>query len=199
METTPAEPGTLETIRAAATRLFYEQGYDATSLRQIASAAGLKVGSLYYHIVGKEALLADIMCRVLDDLIREVGTAVEAEKNAIRRLRAGAEAHIRFHAERAHEVFVGNTELRSLAPEGHEAVVARREAYEQLMAGLVRAVIAERDAGVIDPRVHVYTLFAHAAHVAGWFRPDGRMDVGDVARAYAELALRGLGISQPTH
>lgn len=196
-----AESGTLAGIRAAAVRLFAEQGYDATTLRQIAAAAGLKVGSLYYHIESKETLLLDIMCGVLDDLHRDVHEAAAAEAGGVERLRAAVEAHIRFHAERGPEVFVGNTELRALSEPARAVVVAKREAYEGLMLGLIVDVIARggADANAIDPRVHLYSLFAHAAHVAGWFRMEGRMDVADVAREYSELALRGLGATHLVH
>ena len=45
-----AERGTAQAIREEAAKLFFERGYDATSLRQVASAVGLMVGSLYNHI-----------------------------------------------------------------------------------------------------------------------------------------------------
>ncbi|MFD6064927.1 TetR/AcrR family transcriptional regulator [Rhodococcus wratislaviensis] len=56
--------------REAAARLFYEHGYEATSLRTVASEVGIQVGSLYNHISGKEELPTDIMVSVRpnDDL-----------------------------------------------------------------------------------------------------------------------------------
>jgi AcrR family transcriptional regulator len=40
-----------------ALQLFTEQGYEATSLRQIADALGINKASLYYHFPNKEAIL----------------------------------------------------------------------------------------------------------------------------------------------
>ena len=201
MATADAGPGALAEIRTAATRLFYEQGYDATTLRQIAAAAGFKVGSLYYYIAGKEALLLDIMVRVLDDLAEEVRRAVDAPSAwvaPIARLRAAVAAHLRFNAERTHEVFVGNTELRSLSAESRAVVVAKREAHEEFFADLIADVAASGGADVIDLQVHVFALLAQAAHVAGWYRPGGPRAIDDVGRAYSELALRGLAIPPQT-
>jgi AcrR family transcriptional regulator len=45
-----------EAVRVALT-LFTEQGYEATSLRQIAEALGINKASLYYHFPNKEAIL----------------------------------------------------------------------------------------------------------------------------------------------
>jgi AcrR family transcriptional regulator len=192
--TVHAAPTAVLGIRNAAVRLFFEQGYEATTLRQIAAAAGLKVGSLYYHIAGKEALLADIMAQALDDLMAEAHAAAEAGAGAADRLRSVVVAHIRFHAERAQEVFVGNTELRSLSPEAKALIVAKREAYERFLARLIEDAATTGHADIIDPRVHLYSLLAQAGHVAGWYRSGGRIGLDRLGLAYSELALRGLGL-----
>jgi AcrR family transcriptional regulator len=51
---------TRETILAAAQRLFGEQGYDATSLRQIADAVGTTKAAVYYHFPAKEQMLLEL-------------------------------------------------------------------------------------------------------------------------------------------
>jgi AcrR family transcriptional regulator len=47
-------------ILACAQRLFSEQGYDATSLRQIADAVGTTKAAVYYHFPAKEQLLLEL-------------------------------------------------------------------------------------------------------------------------------------------
>ena len=42
-------------IRREATELFYERGYHATSMRDIAARVGIKAGSLYNHFPGKQS------------------------------------------------------------------------------------------------------------------------------------------------
>jgi AcrR family transcriptional regulator len=71
----PAEPAvepTRDQILTHAARLFRHQGYAGTTLRQIAEAAGIKAGSIYYHFGSKE----DILGVVLDAGIEAVTTAV---------------------------------------------------------------------------------------------------------------------------
>ncbi len=63
--TTTAAPrrdgaGTRREALRVAMRLFTEQGYEATSLRQIADALGINKASLYYHFPNKEALLRSV-------------------------------------------------------------------------------------------------------------------------------------------
>jgi AcrR family transcriptional regulator len=56
------EPGTRRAeILAIATKLFAEKGFQATSIREIANAAGILSGSLYYHFDTKEDMLHEII------------------------------------------------------------------------------------------------------------------------------------------
>jgi len=61
--TEPASPGRGEQTRRlivdTAIRLFGEQGYEKTTMRAIASAAGLSVGNAYYYFPSKEALVQE--------------------------------------------------------------------------------------------------------------------------------------------
>jgi AcrR family transcriptional regulator len=52
---------TREAARRVALRLFTEQGYEATSLRQIADELGINKASLYYHFDGKEAIVQSLL------------------------------------------------------------------------------------------------------------------------------------------
>jgi AcrR family transcriptional regulator len=70
---------TAERILDVAEELFAVQGYDGTSLRQIAERAGIQQPGLYNHFVGKEALYAAVLFRALDPmataLSRHINTA----------------------------------------------------------------------------------------------------------------------------
>src|SRR5260370_41736213 len=56
-------PDTKQKILDAAERLFSEQGYAATSLRQIIAEAGVNLAAVHYHFGSKEELLDDVVRR----------------------------------------------------------------------------------------------------------------------------------------
>ncbi|MFP5018928.1 TetR/AcrR family transcriptional regulator, partial [Paenarthrobacter ureafaciens] len=167
-------------VREEAAKLFFERGYDGTSLRQVASAVGLMVGSLYNHIDSKENLLLQIMGGIIDDLLDSARKAVEIDGDAVDKLQAALTAHLKFHAERAQEVFIGNAELRSLSDDARNVVIAKRTEYEQFLQDLIEEAGRAGLADVIDPRIHVYSIVAQATHIAGWFKPGGRMSLDEI-------------------
>lgn len=59
-------------ILDTARRLFEEQGYAATSLRQIAESVGMTKAAVYYHYAAKDDLLLELTRPFLDGLSRLV-------------------------------------------------------------------------------------------------------------------------------
>jgi AcrR family transcriptional regulator len=70
--TEPSRIGTREQILDTARELFSDQGYDATSLRQIADRLQLTKAALYYHFPAKELLLLELTRPFLDGISRIV-------------------------------------------------------------------------------------------------------------------------------
>ncbi|HEY5854222.1 MAG TPA: TetR/AcrR family transcriptional regulator [Aldersonia sp.] len=182
-------------IREAAERLFYEHGYEATSLRAVAAEVGIQVGSLYNHISGKEELLTEILVSVMDELLDSVNTAVEAAgPGAVDRFEAAVKCHIRYHAEHARSVFIGNTELRSLGEKDLEAVLTKRGEYERLFVTLVKNVAKETGADILDAKLQAYSVLAQGAHVSSWYQPRGPKSLDKIAKTYITMALRQVGV-----
>lgn len=78
-------------------REFAENGYGGASLRRIAAAANLKVGSLYFHFRTKDELvvatLVDGVESARDALVRAI-ESVPADSTALDRLRAAIRGHL---------------------------------------------------------------------------------------------------------
>jgi AcrR family transcriptional regulator len=185
-------------IREAAAKLFYERGYEGTSLREVAAEVGLQVGSLYNHIKGKDELLSDIMTSVMLELTGAMDEALsKSAPGAAARLEAALSCHIRYHAEHAREVFIGNSELRSLTKPDRRAVTLKRKAYEDRIHGLIDDLVRETGADVLDPQLQTYALLAMGVHVATWYRPDGPRKLSQIVEVYTRIAMRQLGADEP--
>ena len=84
------EAGLLDT----AARLFRQKGFAATTLREIAQAAGVLPGSIHYRYPAKEALLVALMDRAIERAIAAVRTAAAQSSDPTERVRLGLRAHL---------------------------------------------------------------------------------------------------------
>jgi len=182
-------------MREAAADLFYEHGYEATSLREVASAVGIQVGSLYNHISGKDQLLSGIMIDVMNGLLDSVDASVADTEDPAKRLAAAIDCHIRFHAERRRDVFIGNSELRSLGPEDRKTVIGLRKKYEEKLRELVRA--AASDDELVDVKLQVFSIVAIGTHVSSWYKPGRGYSLDYIVDAYTTMIFRQLGVPRP--
>ncbi len=187
-----AAPTTAETITRAAVDLFYEHGYEATTLRQIAAEVGIQVGSLYNHISSKEELLFSIMSGIIEELLHELEAELEGVEDPVDRLRAAVGVHVFFHTARAREVFIGNSELRSLDATKRRTVVRLRDRYETFFAQILEDGVRAGAFEVSDLKLTTYAVLAMLTQPASWYQPGGRLDLDKIAEVYGDLILRAL-------
>ena len=65
---------TKDRIFSSAVRLFAEKGYHGTSIRDLASEAGIKESSVYNHYKGKEAILDAVLDYQLEGFTAAIET-----------------------------------------------------------------------------------------------------------------------------
>src|SRR5438445_5955799 len=76
----PPSRDTRAEILAVASELFIEQGYEATSLREIAARLGITKAALYYHFPSKDDILRALM-EPVGEIVSELVNQLEAARN----------------------------------------------------------------------------------------------------------------------
>lgn len=185
-------PKTAEAIMKAGLELIYEHGYEAVSLRQLAQAVGIQSGSLYNHIRSKQELLVTLVVRHLGHLLESADEALSGIDDPKEALRAFIAFHMNYHMSRKREIYIANSELRSLEPENRKKVVELRRAYERKLIGILDRLVAEQGLEVRDTRVTAFAIIAMLTGVANWYRPDGALRPADLVEMHTDLILNGL-------
>lgn len=188
--------GRRQEITEAATALIVEKGYEAATLRGIARKVGLKVGSLYNHLNSKQDLLFDIMHGAMEELLLEVEAATRDRPDPVERMRAAVECHIVFDAMRVREVFIGNSEIRSLTPANRAKVVDLRRRYTRLFQKAIEDGMREGVFRVDDAAIASHAILDMCTGVANWYSQRGRLSVQELARIYGRMALRTLSVRE---
>jgi AcrR family transcriptional regulator len=177
-------------IRRLAAEMFFERGYEATTMRELAAAIDIKTASLYYFFPNKEQILFDLIESVVKQLVLGARHLVDNERTHEQRLASLVVNHVVLHAMRPKESTLGDSELRSLTKKHLRANVRHRDEYERLVVDVLEAGGSDGAFSLIDTKLTAYAIIAHSSHVGTWYRRDGRMSVGDVAEVYVDLALR---------
>ena len=164
----------VDRVLQAAARLFRDQGYAATSLRDVARAAGMLPGSLHYRYATKEDILSALMERAIDRLIEGVLSAAAAGTDPLDRMRLAIVAHVKILLSGEDSVYVLLYDWRSLSPAAERAIAKQRKRYEQFADELLAQAAAYAP---VLPGVDLYLVrqfgFGAANWVAQWYDPKG--------------------------
>jgi AcrR family transcriptional regulator len=76
-----------EQIIEKATMLFYTNGYDNTSIRELAKATGLSVAGVYYFFKDKEEILFSILIQSINDLNDTILSAINEKDDPKKNLK----------------------------------------------------------------------------------------------------------------
>ncbi|MBS1678828.1 MAG: TetR family transcriptional regulator [Actinobacteria bacterium] len=174
-------------LLAAATAAFHEEGYDRTSLQDIADRTSLFRGSLYHYMDSKEGLLAEIFERATAESFAVLAEIESGDCAAVDRLYRFVGSWSLWYLQNLEVVSVYVDEWRHLSGERHETAVAtRRRAYE-VVEGYVADVLGA-DAPEREARYAALLILAAINGLTGWYRPAGPDRPERIATAYAEMA-----------
>lgn len=184
-----------EQVLAVAVQLFNEQGYDATSVADVAARLGLTKSALYHHFASKEELLRLALDAALDALEDVLDRALAAPGTASDHLREVVRGAVQVLIDRQPAVTLllrvrGNTAVEQEA-------LRRRRVFDQRVTTLVRE--AQREGLVradIDAAVATRLVFGMVNSLVEWYRPEGPVDAGELARDVLAVVLDGLQSSR---
>jgi AcrR family transcriptional regulator len=159
------------------------------SLRQLAAEVGIQSGSLYNHISTKQELLFDLVRDHINELLRQLDRALLGKQQPADKLRAFTAFHVTYHMTKKREVFIANSELRSLEPKNYDEIVALRGAYEQRLAAILAEGMSEGDFEVVDVQVATFAILALLTGICTWYRPGGRLTREAIVAAHEKLVL----------
>jgi AcrR family transcriptional regulator len=175
-----------------AARLFWENGYAATTTRELAEALGIQKASLYYHIGGKEDLLYEICMESLGNIHEAVSQAVSEVRDPLRRVQVMIHAHVLSMLEDREKHATMLTELKALSPSRRADVVSRRDQYETLVRGILTDA---QEAGVLTSEIPAKQLELGLLNLLNWtifwYRPEGDLSPDEAARLFERIYITG--------
>lgn len=180
-----------DAVLAVAVDIFNEQGYDATSVSDLATRLGLTKSAIYHHFSSKEQVLEMALNQALDGL-EGVLTQPGAQTGP-------PSDRLRFVLRAAVVVLLGRLPSVTLLlrlrgnSDVERAALERRRAFDHAVAALVReaqstgSVRTDVDSGIVTR-----LIFGMLNSTIEWYRPGGPVDRDALAHDILTIAFDGI-------
>ena len=172
----------------AAARLFRAQGFEGTSVRDIARAVGMLPGSIYCHFATKEDLLLAVYVKGVTQISAAVRLAVSRQTDPWSRLEAACIAHLEAILQDDDYAQVVVRVRPSDAPAANGRLIVLRDEYEALLGELLNALPLARRTDRSTLRL---MLLGALNWSQTWYRSGGGLTPRTIARRFVALLRQG--------
>jgi AcrR family transcriptional regulator len=181
-------------LLATAAEVFASRGYSATTVREVADAAGILGGSLYYHFDSKEAMVDEILATFLNEMWSAYDAVIAAEMGARETLEALIVASFECIEKHRPAVVIYQNESRHLAAgERFAYLLESQRRFEEMWRALLARGVAEGVFRADLDTVLVYRFIRDTVWTAAsWFKAGGRLSADEIAKQYLAMVLEGI-------
>jgi len=171
--------------------LFYSDGYEKTSIRDISKSLGISKPGLYYHFENKQEMLFEIIYDFMEKTLNNLKENIDLIQDPHEKLLCIIQNHIRFFVKYPAQTKVVIYEVHSL-----EGDYAKRFKVKQIeYITIVKTVLEEIFQVIktkIDIHVATFCLMGMLNWIVQWYKPEGKVAPELLAKDIWIFFLSGL-------
>lgn len=181
-------------ILEKAESLFWQKGYNSTSMKDIASACDCKPANIYNFFNSKE----DILYAVIKDNITRVLSLLEPLENdditsPLELLKTFINNHHEFLAHKKRSfIVINDTGLKDMSSVHRKEIVGLRDKYDRILRKILRRGIETGVFADIDDQVISYFISSIIIRSNIWFSEKGRLTSGQIGDMMFDFVYRGI-------
>jgi TetR/AcrR family transcriptional regulator, cholesterol catabolism regulator len=178
-------------IREAAAKLFAEKGFENTTTRDIAGAAGINNAALYYYFDSKEQLLYQI----LEEVMRTGLERIAEIELSPRPLKEKLALMLRIHTTAAvdfDKMKMLVHDQRSLSPDHREELNQKQSEYVSRLIAILKQLQDQGEMLDLDLTVCAYAFFGMVSWAYRWYQPDGKVKLDELSEIFYTIFTRGI-------
>ena len=179
----------------AARRLFWEKGYNATSMREIAIAYGCRAANIYNFFSDKEEILFEVLREEMERIINPIKHLEEDDGSSpIEQLKLIIESHLKVTLSyRRSAKLLFDVALDSLSPDKRKKIIDFRDTYDRIIRKAIRRGIDTGYFPEVDVRLAGFMIASMITRTRIWFHPKKGVSVSELADFISQFAFNGLG------
>ncbi len=174
----------------AAIDVFWEKGFPAASVQDVADRVGVLKGSLYHYIDSKEDLLFSIYDESHAQASAIVAEVAALDAPPLERLRTYVERYLAWYLENIERVSLYFSEWRHLTGTRRTTVIEQRRLYEDFIRDLIREAQKAGDApATLNLNYATFYILGGMQSVPVWYRREGRDSPQRIAEMFAAMTI----------
>ena len=180
----------LETAR----RLFWEKGYNATSMREIAISYGCRPANIYNFFSDKEEILFEVLREEMEQIINPIKhLEKDDDTGPIEQLRFIIESHLKVTLSyRRSAKLLFDVALDSLSPDKRKKIIDFRDTYDRIIRKVISRGIDNGYLPEVDVRLAGFMIASMITRTRIWFHPKKGVSVGELADFIFDFVFNGL-------
>ncbi len=191
-----AIPEGAQRILDSAAKVFREKGYAGTRLADVAEAAGIQTGSMYYYFKSREHLVVEMLLvawKRTDDLARLSVNALPTDATALDAFSTALTAHLLSVLRNSMYTSALVRILGQVPDSVREQTVNQQRAYLDYWRHLLQDAIDSGEVRTdLDPAAVTMLLTGALNWAVEWYRPEGALSPEELAQQVCTLVFDGL-------
>ncbi len=181
-----------EEIIATASQLFFERGFQAVSMRDIAEKLHIKASSLYNHISGKLEILSTIILEVAQKFTVGMENVLAENTSAINKVEKVIELHIDITVNYSNALASLNNDWMHLEGSDLDQFIVMRDSYEDNFRSIIKQGIANGEIKPNHPEVILFSILSTLRTLYLWNQKRGKLDVNILKKDMVSVLIKGI-------
>ncbi len=180
----------LETAR----RLFWEKGYNAASMRDIAVSYGCRPANIYNFFSDKEEILFEVLREEMEQIIYPIKHLEEDDGTSpLEQLKFIIQSHLKVTlGYRRSAKMLFDVALDSLSSDKRKKIIDLRDTYDRIIRKVIRRGIDKGHLPEVDVRLAGFMIASMITRTRIWFHPKKGVSVNDLTDFIFKFAFHGL-------
>ncbi len=182
---------------AVAVDLFYDRGYENTSLDAVAEQMGVTKPFIYAHFSSKAELLAEICSRGIASALEALDSVLGMSGSPTERLREVGLRFVSAVLQNQRHIAIFSREEKNLTAADYTRISEMRREFDHKLVKLLDEGVMAGEFHVTDTRMAALGIGGMISWAYVWYRSHGRFTLEQTADALTELILRMVGADLP--
>jgi len=182
-------------IQDVANKLFSKKGFENTTTRDIAEAAGISNASLYYYFDSKEDLLYRILHEAISTGLSKIKDVERSDQSPKEKLLVFIEVFTKYYTIHPDRMKLLGRVHNSLAPGHNKALDDIRRDYVNILVGILEDLRKQGQILDIDTTICSFAFFGMVAWTYRWYNPKGKVKLDKLVEIVKKIFTRGIFLS----